>query len=514
MASASVTAGEEITFNAEESAGVSNFDTYDPRNVEGIDDRLFFYDWLADTATTSHITNMRDAFTTFEPLNRNVSGVGNTKTSAEGRGTVNLTTQFDNHKYLLTLQDVLYVPSNLHNLLSLGRWDSAGGLYQGGNGTLALIAKNGQTVATGTKINNHLYKIKNVTVLKPSPPSLVDSHSFAVREPAISWEMWHRRFGHIGYGSLRTLLTKELVTGFNVDSQSPKYDCVACTQAKQSVEPFPDNNNRTHTQPGELTHTDLWGPYSVRSIHGNEFFISFLDDCTRRALLRFLKHKDEGRQAVKDYVLYLRARGRNVTAFHCDRGTEFLNDDLLSWLREQGITVQPTAPYSPQQNGAAERLNRTLVELARAMMIARATPEFLWEYAIAHAAYLRERAPTNPLPAMTPYQAWHGQKPDISHLREFGSPVYILLQGHKEQPKLLPKSKPYLFVGFDDGSKSVKYYVAETRKVLTSRNFRFLTNLPVAAAPPEPFFIEPLPDVPREGELGHGTLQHRPHSNK
>jgi len=164
-------------------------------------------------------------------------------------------------------------------------------------------------------------------------------------------------------------------------------------------------------------------------------------------------------------------------AFQCDQGTEFLNDNLTQWLTEQGIELQVTAPYSPSQNSAAKGLNCTLVELACAMMIAQDVPAFLWEYAIQHAVYLREWVPARSLPDMTPYEAWHKVKPDTLHLWEFRTPVYILLQGQKKQSKLLPRSKQHIFIGYDDGSRSVKYYNPETRKVLTSRNFQFLTNL-------------------------------------
>jgi transposase InsO family protein len=114
-------------------------------------------------------------------------------------------------------------------------------------------------------------------------------------------------------------------------------------------------------------------------------------------------------------MAYLKAQEMRPTAFRCDQGAEFINDNLKEWLRGQGIELQSTAPYSPSQNGAAERLNRTLVELARAMMIGANVPMFLWEYALKHAAYLRERAPTKALEGKTPYEAWYGHKPDVSH---------------------------------------------------------------------------------------------------
>src|SRR5271156_872706 len=93
-------------------------------------------------------------------------------------------------------------------------------------------------------------------------------------------------------------------------------------------------------------------------------------------------------------------------------------------------------------------------------------------------------------------------KPNVSHLREFGTEVWVLLQGQKQPRKMETKSRQRLFMGYDDGSKSIKYYNAETRKVLTSRNFRFL-SLTNDESPPE--LIEITPDAPHEGESERST---------
>ena len=106
------------------------------------------------------------------------------------------------------------------------------------------------------------------------------------------------------------------------------------------------------------------------------------------------------------------------------------------------------------------------------MLTAAQLPEFLWEPAVEHAAYIRNRSFTTSLQGMTPYQAWHDKKPDVTHLREFGAPVWILLQGQKIPRKMLPKSARKAYVGHEDGPEAVKYYNAETRKILTSRNFQ------------------------------------------
>jgi hypothetical protein len=132
------------------------------------------------------------------------------------------------------------------------------------------------------------------------------------------------------------------------------------------------------------------------------------------------------------------------------------------------------------------------------MINAQNLPEFLCEPAVRHAAYLRNRSATQAIKDKMPYESWHGKKPDVSHLRKFGVPVWVLLQGQYEARKIQPKSKRRAFVGYEDGSNSVNYYNVETCKILTSRNFRFLT-LTENGTPPEQ--IEVATNQPLEGEM-------------
>lgn len=338
-----------------------------------------------------------------------------------------------------------------------------------------------------------------VAIRKPNKKYTKEANPqcFVINEPAQSWETWHKRFGHIGYSSLQHILDKNLVEGFNVNINTPKPDCVACTEAKQTVEPF-DQHSEKETEPGDLTHIDLWGKYDITSINGNQYFLLMVDDSSRFITTEFLRDKGRAAEKVKEYLAKLISHNRKPKAIRLDRGKEFLN--VSSWCQEKGIDIQKTAPYSPSQNGVAERMNRTLVEISRAMI--RGLPEFLWEYAIAHASYLRNRVSTKSVKGQTPYEKWFKKKPNISHLREFGAPVWVLLQGQKQPRKMETKSRRRVFVGYDDGSKSIKYYNAESRKVLISRNIRFL-SLTDDITPPEPMVL--LPDAPDEGESERGT---------
>jgi GAG-pre-integrase domain len=366
---------------------------YNACNMEGNDEHLILYDWLADSATTSHITHQREAFTLYTPLGTHcsVTGVGGKEVLIAGWGTVELTSTCNGQQYALLLLNVLHVPRTRNNLLTLWQWDAAGGDYFGGKESITLVTKDGRHVAHGKKINNHLYRIK-LTVQKPySIPSknhTENPQTFVGCEPALSWETWHRQFGHVGYSGLQKLLDKKLVDGFNVNECTIKLDCVACTEAKQHIELFPKRSHR-NTQPRELTHIDLWGKYAVWSIYHNEYYLLLDDDAKCYITINFVKEKSDAADKVIHYLVHLIIQGQTPKVIKIDCGKKFINVKLETWCKEHGVEIHLTAPYSPSQNSVAEGINCTLAELGCAMLIGNDLPEFLWQYSIMHAAYLR-----------------------------------------------------------------------------------------------------------------------------
>ena len=178
-----------------------------------------------------------------------------------------------------------------------------------------------------------------------------------------------------------------------------------------------------------------------------------------------------------------------------DNGKELVNEEVKKFCAEEGITIETSAPYSPSQNGVAERFNRTLIELVRAMLIAKDLPSFLWDEAVSHATYIRNRSPTRALKGKTPYEAWTGKKPDVSHFREFGCDVWVLDES-KNRSKLAPKSKKMVFMGFMDGSKAVRYWDKTSRNVKVSRNVSFNDN-----EEPRELEVVEVPGLQAEGEV-------------
>jgi hypothetical protein len=162
--------------------------------------------------------------------------------------------------------------------------------------------------------------------------------------------------------------------------------------------------------------------------------------------------------------------GKQILAIRCDRGTEFQNQSFKSYCEGQGIKIETSAPYTPQQNGKAERLNRTLKEKTKTLLLhAKASPA-LWREAALTAVQLYNLTPVAGQ-SVTPYEAFFGSKPFVGHLRVWGSKVFVLLPEH-QQKALGPRSVPGIMVGYEPGSKAYRVLVGGAIRV--SRDVRFL----------------------------------------
>ena len=278
-----------------------------------------------------------------------------------------------------------------------------------------------------------------------------------------------------------------MVTGMLVDeSSSLDFDCDACIQAKHAKLPFPKSSPSQNLEIGDLIVADIWGPASVESIHHHTYYLSFTDFASRLSILYFLKQRSDSLNALRLYhKFFITQKGRSFRILKVDNAKEFILGDFKSYLDEHGIILETTAPYSSSQNGVAERLNRTLVERARAMIIDSNSPKFLWEDAVAYACYLKNRSPTRALSNITPHEAFWGKIPDISNVHPFGTKCWVLVP-EARRSKLDPKSEQYQFTGIADHSAGFRYYVPHSRKILHSRNVIFTSS-------PQPPIDFPIP---------------------
>ena len=288
----------------------------------------------------------------------------------------------------------------------------------------------------------------------------------------ISADTWHCRFGHLGKQNMTKLMNSDLVKDMAVSTQTLTF-CEPCAQGKAHQQSYPKISDTRSADILDLIHADVCGPINPVSLGGKCYFVTFTDDCSRFVWVRFIRHKSEVFQKIRDLIKELeKGTGRKLKALRSDRSGEFLSNEFQQYLKRRGIHHQLTTTDSPQQNGVTERMNRTLIEKAHAMIAAANVSKTFWAEAIANAAYVRNRSPTSSLRNMTPFEAWWGHKPSVKHLRTFGCPAYAYISKAKRH-KLDSKIEKCMFLGYSTCSKAYRIYKFAQKKMLVRRNVTF-----------------------------------------
>jgi transposase InsO family protein len=236
---------------------------------------------------------------------------------------------------------------------------------------------------------------------------------------------WHKRLGHLAVSTIKKMASENMVDGLNIEKEvDQKFFCDGCAYGKAHRLSFPTGRNRAG-RIGELIHSDLCGPMSCTSPSGAKYFKAFKDDYSGYVTINFLKNKSEAQQCFKYFAGRVEVEtGNRIDTIRSDNGGEFFTTDFETWLKEKGIRQESSAPYTPEQNGVAERLNRTIVESARSMLHSAQVASYLWAEAVNCAVYLQNRSASKSI-KNTPYEIWKGVKPNITHLRVFGSEVFV-----------------------------------------------------------------------------------------
>lgn len=257
------------------------------------------------------------------------------------------------------------------------------------------------------------------------------------------------------------------------------FHCKICSLSKNTQLPY--NHSRPRAKRFlENVHTDLSGIMRVKGMSNELYYILFCDDYSsyRHIFPLRSKTKEEVHEIFRTYIAVAeRQTGAKVIQFTLDRGGEFVNDLLGADLRSLGITLHLTAGHTPQQNGVAERGNRTVTTKARSMMLEASLPLHFWYLACSTAVFLINRSITVAIPNQkTPFKVWFFRKLSISHLKVFGCKSFRLLRKEIRASKFHPVSADGVLVGYDQGNFNYQIYDLNTRKICTSHDVTFFEN--------------------------------------
>lgn len=415
--------------------------------------------FVIDSGSTSHMVNDIKLFKEFEEKMTEICvAKKGTKLKSEGEGTI------ENEKCIL--KNVLYVPELTKNLISVSAITENQGevLF---NKNEATVMKNGKKVFQGYKNEKGLYITcvdKRETTEQAEQGLLVEN-----REEKVS--NWHRKLGHINIRSMKKMIENEMVIGLNMnkkDCESFETPCEICLRAKQVRLPF-DNNRIKATRPLEIIHTDLCGPIDPTTWDDKNYVLTILDDYTHYVVIYLLRCKNEVTEYLKEYVEEMEAnQNLRVSKLRSDNGGEYVNKELINWCKKKGIKMDTTIPHTPQLNGKAERLNRTLLEKSRSLIFDSQLDKHFWGEAVRVSAYILNRSPIESLPK-TPYEMWTNKKPDLSRMQIFGSDAYAKILGYLK--KLDERSERFVFVGY--GLNGYRLWDEKKQEIIVRRDVVF-----------------------------------------
>ena len=427
-------------------AEVDLYDSGTSRHMSGFRHRLFNY---IETDPVPIITADKRAFRAF--------GKGDMYIYLPNR---------DNTNSRVLLQDVLYAPKMGITLVSISKVTAAGSTVVFTGNVCRIYTKDREVIGE-IKVKNGLYRVYTSGSTSASAHAMVDPPE------TLSVDELHRRLGHVSHDRAKHLVNKGLVEGVMLEPGSDTVVCESCEWAKGSRKQMSkEREDERRTAVGDEIHSDLWGKAPVESINHKLYYVSFTDDYSRYTNVYFLARKDETFDAYKAYEAWLfNQHSARIKCLRSDRGGEFRSDEFSAHLKEKGTVRKLVVHDTPEHNGVAERLNRTLLDKVRAMLHDSGLPKFLWAEATAHAVYLKNRTWTRTIGETTPFELLTGRKPNIGNLHPWGCKVRVHTTSGS---KLDARSSIGRWMGFDAETKDGhRIYWPERRTVSVERSVRF-----------------------------------------
>ncbi|KAK9822062.1 hypothetical protein WJX74_004518 [Apatococcus lobatus] len=385
--------------------------------------------WILDSGASRHITHSSAGMRNLRPMREDIFiTFGNgSKARVEAVGDVVLEVPGSDIA-TLTLSDVYHVPEAKMNLFSIDRAVEKGLDVRFSRVSAAerhcFQEKDGQLVAKATSQAG----VFGMTAY------VAETAASAVEDP----ETWHRRFGHLGYDNLAKLVAGNMVTGMTTSAADFK-------------------SASEHAAPAGMRHL-----HHLQAAQGPQTFIR-----RKLCVVKPIRRKSEVPAVTKEVINFLEKQsGHDLLVLRSDNGTEYINKKLQEYLASKGVMHQTTTRYTPEQNGAAERLNRTLMERVRAMLGDSGLSKELWAEAACTACYIRNRSPASGRDR-TPWELFFGKKPDVGNMRTFGTPAYALTPKELRR-KLDDRSELGHFVGYPANTKGYRIALPSGKVIIAS----------------------------------------------
>ncbi|KAH9734881.1 Integrase catalytic domain-containing protein [Citrus sinensis] len=379
--------------------------------------------------STWHMTSRREWFQTYEPISGGSVYMGN---------------------------------DHALEIAGIGKIDSHGCKTHVENGIMKIV-KGTLVLMKAEKIGANLFMLKAETLQE------VDASVASNGEE--STMMWHLKLGHMSEQGLKIFSERKLLPGLKLVSLP---FCEHCVTSKQYRLKFSRSVARSKCIL-DLIHSDVWESLDI-SMGGAKYMVNFIDDYSRRCWVYPIKKKSDVFSMFKEYKARVELEsGKKIKCLRTDNGGEYTDGEFFAFCKQECIQRQFTVAYTPQQNGVAERMNRTLTERIRVMLRTAGLPNSFWAEAAKTACYIVNRSPSTTIGLKTAMEMWIGKPADYFYLHAFGCPVYVMYNA-QERTKLDPKSRRCIFLGYVDGVKGYRLWDPTAHKIVISRDVIFIED--------------------------------------
>ncbi|KAJ9542401.1 hypothetical protein OSB04_028907 [Centaurea solstitialis] len=453
--------------------------------------------WYLDSGCSRHMTGSKSVLTNYrEERGPAVTFGGNGRGQTRGYGTLT--------NGVTTFKRVAYVEGLMHNLLSISQLCDKNHKVSFSKKKCKVKNRRKEVILTGVR-HADIYIINMNTS--------TDNFCFVSRASTdMNW-LWHKRLSHLNFKTLNQLCINNLVIGLPDYRYTKESLCSACEKGKQTKASFKSKQISSISSPLQLLHMDLFGPVNVQSIGGKKYTLVIVDEYSRYTWVFFLRAKSD---APEEIILFVRKMERlnnlTVRSIRSDHGTEFKNSTLESFFEQKGISQNFSSVRTPQQNGVAERRNRTLIEAARSMLSEANLATQFWAEAVNTACYTQNRSLIVKRFRRTAYELFRNRKPSIEHLHIFGCVCYIL-NNKDNLGKFDSKSDDGIFLGYSSISKTYRVFNKRRQTIEETIHVKFDESGPTFPHPndnteinqwadsffqvPEPPIADPSPqDLP------------------
>ncbi|GFV80857.1 retrovirus-related Pol polyprotein from transposon TNT 1-94 [Trichonephila clavipes] len=297
-----------------------------------------------------------------------------------------------------------------------------------------------------------------------------------------SIEIWHQRFCHVNNNYLVKTSKNDSVKGLPRLTDNGKTHCIPCKLAKSKRVSFKKTGVVRSKRPLELLHMDLCGPMPTESQGGNKYFLSIIDDYSRKVTVFPIRNKsDVFHTFIRFQKRAERFISKKVIAVRTDGGLEFCNKDMDNFLTELGIKHEVTNSYTPEMNGVAERFNLTALDGIKTLLKSSEVPHKFWGEALLCFTYSWNRI-CHKDSNKTPFEKYSGRKPSVLHLIPFGCLAYAGVP-KQIRKKFDMRAKMGIMMGYAQRTKGYRIWLIDKNKLVetinkVNSNLGYNLNLP------------------------------------